>query len=61
MDLQAKLAAVNAEAVDLSALEEEFVRSAAAYGSRRGLTYAAWREAGVPPAVLRRAGITRSM
>lgn len=58
-DLQAELAAMNGEGVDLSALEEDFVEAAAAYGSRRGLTYAAWREAGVPLAVLRRAGITR--
>lgn len=46
--------------VDLSELEDDFVGAAADYGSRRGLTYAAWREAGVPPAVLRRAGITRA-
>lgn len=60
LDLQAELATMDGNGVDLSELEDDFVRAAADYGSRRGLTYAAWREAGVPPAVLRRAGITRS-
>lgn len=60
LDLQAEVAAMNGDAGDLQALEEEFVQAAAAYGSRRGLSYIAWRKAGVPPAVLRRAGITRA-
>jgi serine phosphatase RsbU (regulator of sigma subunit) len=60
LDLQAELASMAGNGVDMSALEEAFVEAAAEYGSRRGLGYAAWREAGVPPAVLRRAGITRS-
>ena len=34
--------------------------AAAEYGRRKGITYAAWREAGVPSAVLSRAGIARS-
>ena len=29
------------------------------YGERKGVTYNAWRELGVPPEVLRRAGISR--
>ena len=41
------------------ALEDEFVAAAAPYGARKGITYAAWRELGVDPAVLRRAGIKR--
>ena len=59
MDLQAELASRQAT-VDPAALEEEFVRAAKAYGERKGITYAAWREAGVEPSVLRRAGITRA-
>ena len=45
--------------VDLSALEDGFVEAAAAYGSRKGISYAAWREVGVPAAILKRAGISR--
>lgn len=58
MDLQAELAA-KSNGVDLSQLEEEFVAAAKDYGERKGITYAAWREQGVDPAVLRRAGIRR--
>src|SRR5687768_7012137 len=43
--------------VDLSALEDEFVASARPYSERKGISYAAWRELGVTPAVLKRAGI----
>lgn len=46
--------------IDLNALEEEFVTAAGPYGQRKGVTYAAWREAGVDPAVLRRAGVRRT-
>ena len=47
------------DTVDLAALEKEFVRAAGGYSSRKGLSYAAWRELGVEPAVLAKAGITR--
>ncbi len=43
----------------LASLEEAFVSVARRYGERRGVTYAAWREAGVSAAVLKRAGVTR--
>src|SRR4051812_28548500 len=45
--------------VALQALEDEFVKAAPDYSRRKGITYAAWREAGIDPAVLRRAGIRR--
>lgn len=45
--------------VDVSGLEADFVKAAKDYGQRKGLSYAAWRAAGVAPAILRRAGITR--
>ena len=48
------------ETVDLSALEADFVKAARDYGTRKGISYAAWREAGVDAAVLKRAGISRS-
>ncbi|HEY7939460.1 MAG TPA: hypothetical protein VID05_06480 [Acidimicrobiales bacterium] len=47
------------DTVDMVALEAEFVRAAAGYSARKGLTYAAWRELGVEPALLAKAGITR--
>src|SRR4051794_4218988 len=59
MDLERELDATT-ETVDLSELETEFVSVAAAYGDRKGLSYAAWRAAGVDAGVLRQAGITRS-
>lgn len=58
MDLQAEVAAKSA-AVDLTSLEEEFVKAAKGYSDRKGIGYAAWREAGVDAAVLKRAGIRR--
>ena len=58
MNLQAELQS-KSDGVDLSQLEEEFVKAARDYGRRKGITYSAWREAGVDAAVLRRAGIRR--
>ena len=46
---------------DLSDLEAEFVRSARSYSERKGISYAAWRAIGVSPAILKKAGISRSM
>jgi hypothetical protein len=43
----------------MSALEKEFVRAAKGYSERKGITYGAWREFGVPAEVLRKAGISR--
>jgi len=59
MDLQRQLEAADSS-VDMQALEDEFVKAAPDYSRRKGITYAAWREAGVDPAVLRRAGIRRA-
>ena len=58
MNLENELASTG-NTVDLQALEDEFVVAAAPYGSRKGITYAAWRQLGVDPAVLRRAHIKR--
>lgn len=57
-DLQAELAAKQTT-VDVSAFEKAFVAQASAYGERKGISYKVWRDAGVAPAVLRKAGITR--
>ena len=59
MDLEAELAAAAAPTVDLEALEKEFVEAAKGYSVRKGISYAAWREAGVPAATLKAAGISR--
>jgi uncharacterized protein YicC (UPF0701 family) len=59
MDLERQLEAADST-VDMQALEDEFVKAAPDYSRRKGITYAAWREAGVDPAVLRRAGIRRA-
>ena len=58
LDLTAELEAAGTK-VDLTALEDEFVKAAATYSQRKGISYAAWRELGVEPAVLKRAGIGR--
>lgn len=61
IDLEADLEALSqAASVDLSALEAGFATHAAAYGGRRGISYAAWREIGVSSATLKSAGIRRS-
>jgi hypothetical protein len=58
-DLQKELEAMS-EKVDLAGVEKGFINSAKAYGHRKGITYATWREVGVEPAVLKKAGISRS-
>lgn len=42
---------------DFTALESGFVDSVASYSDRKGVSYTAWREYGVPAAVLKSAGI----
>lgn len=46
--------------VDLTAHEEAFVANAKSYSERKGISYEAWRQLGVPPSVLKRAGISRT-
>lgn len=58
MNLEGELASTG-DTVDLKAIEAEFVTAASPYGQRKGITYAAWRQLGVDPAVLRLAGIRR--
>ncbi|MBP8182178.1 MAG: hypothetical protein KAZ88_14490 [Acidimicrobiia bacterium] len=59
MDLEKELETLQAS-VDLDQLEDGFVEAAADYGDRKGITYAAWRELGVSPDLLTRAGIKRT-
>jgi hypothetical protein len=61
LDLQAEIEALAAAgSVDMTSLEASFVNAAAAYGGRRGISYAAWREVGVSATTLKAAGIRRS-
>jgi hypothetical protein len=59
LDLESRLVDLQ-DTVDLAALEDGFVGAAADYSERKGITYTAWREAGVPAAALKRAGIKRT-
>ena len=58
LDLLAELESLEAQ-TDISGLEAEFVKAAKGYGDRKGISYAAWREVGVPASVLKQAGISR--
>jgi hypothetical protein len=58
MNLQAELETKQTK-IDLTALEGDFVKAAKGYSQRKGITYAAWREAGVDAAILKKAGIGR--
>jgi hypothetical protein len=58
MDLETEVAAKGAQ-VDLAALEEDFIKAAKNYSERKGISYAAWREAGVDAGVLKAAGLRR--
>jgi hypothetical protein len=59
MDLQRESEQLGTK-TDVSSLEAAFVKTAARYADRKGISYAAWRELGVPADVLGRAGIGRS-
>jgi hypothetical protein len=59
IDLQAALEASEA-GTDIADLESQFVAVASSYGERKGITYSAWRELGVPAPVLTQAGISRT-
>lgn len=58
LDLQAELVAFSV-VIDITALESEFVKIGKSYSDRNGVSYAAWREVGVAPTVLKAAGISR--
>jgi hypothetical protein len=58
-DLEAELETKSGPGADLPALEADFTAVAKAYGARKGIAYATWREMGVSADVLNRASITR--
>ncbi len=58
LDLAVELEEMTAHQ-DIAPLETEFVKVAKSYGERNGITYSAWREIGVDPTILKKAGIDR--
>lgn len=58
IELWAKRDALAGPEIDLDALEAEFVKVAASYSARKGITKPAWRAVGVPAQVLRQAGVS---
>ncbi len=60
IDIDQALEDSQVEEVNIEELEETFVEVANAYSQRKGISYAAWREVGVPAEVLQRAGIKRT-
>jgi hypothetical protein len=60
-DLRARLSTVAERAgADIKKLEQEFCRVAKRFSERRNIRYGAWRDAGVPAEILKRAGIQRT-
>ena len=59
LDAEEQLAELE-DAPDVDSLEQGFVEVAKSYSERKGITYSAWREAGVPAAVLKEAGVPRT-
>jgi len=56
LDVEAQLASLG-EVENFDELEAGFVTHAKAYSDRKGISYTAWRQIGVPAATLRSAGI----
>ena len=46
-------------AASVDELETGFIEHAASYSDRKGISYAAWRQSGVPAQVLKKAGVRR--
>ncbi len=58
-DLEVELAGMQGGGPDVAGLEKDFVKVAKSYSARKGISYGAWREFGVAPEVLKKAGISR--
>ena len=59
LDYEEQLSEVEDEP-DMEQLESDFKDAVKDYSERKGITYTAWREAGVPAKVLRDAGVPRT-
>jgi hypothetical protein len=58
LDLRSELAGMKTKS-QVSDAESKFVKVARSFSTRNGVTYDAWREFGVTPTVLKRAGIDK--
>ena len=58
LNLRAELAGMKSK-TEVAAAEAKFVKVARSFSTRNEITYDAWREFGVTPTVLKRAGIDR--
>lgn len=56
LDLEGQLARIG-DTENVEELEKGFIDYARGYSDRKGISYTAWREVGVPAAVLRKTGI----
>lgn len=59
IDLEEQLNSVE-DAPDIEELERAFIEAVKPYSERKGISYMAWREVGVPAATLKAAGISRT-
>jgi hypothetical protein len=59
-DLEVELAGMQVGGTDISALEKAFVKVGKSYANRKAISYAAFREFGVPADILKRAGVSRA-
>ncbi len=59
IDAEEQLEALT-KTVDMGQIEGEFIEVAKDYSDRKGISYPAWREAGVPAPILKKAGIART-
>lgn len=59
LDAEERMAELD-DAVDVEELEREFAAVAKSYSDRKGISYMAWREAGVSAATLKEAGVPRT-
>lgn len=57
-DLKAELAR-KSDVIDMDTLEQSFVQVAKSYGNSKSISYASWRDVGVPASTLKTAGIGR--
>lgn len=57
-DLKAELDR-KSDTIDMEALEESFVKVAQSYAKSKSISYASWRDVGVPASTLKSAGISR--
>lgn len=58
-DLIAELERMS-DTIDMESLEKNFISVAKSYSASKKISYQSWRDVGVEPSVLKRAGISRS-